>query len=90
MTSSSNTKRKDPFAAPEWCSLESLYGSTELHGDALEQMATWREDLTIRIRRATLKFEILGLMTRSRGRLSARLLSSTAAARCSGGAHDKT
>jgi hypothetical protein len=33
----------------------------ELHGDALEQMATWRQDLTMRIRRATLKFELIGL-----------------------------
>ena len=33
----------------------------ELHGDALEQMATWRDDLTIRIRRAVLKFELIGL-----------------------------
>jgi hypothetical protein len=59
--SSSNTKRKDSFAAPEWCSLESLHDSTELHGEALEQMATWREDLTVRIRRAVLKFELIGL-----------------------------
>jgi hypothetical protein len=58
---SSNTNRKDSFAAPEWCSLESLHDSTELHDDALEQMASWREDLTIRIRRATLKFELIGL-----------------------------
>jgi hypothetical protein len=58
---SGNTNRKDSFAAPEWCSLESLHDSTELHGDALEQMASWREDLTIRIRRATLKFELIGL-----------------------------
>jgi hypothetical protein len=59
--SSSNTKRKDSFAAPEWCSLESLHDSTELHGDALEIMATWRECLSVRIRRATLKFELIGL-----------------------------
>ena len=59
--SSSNTNRKDSFAAPEWCSLERLTNVMELHGDALEQMATWREDLTIRIRRATLKFELIGL-----------------------------
>ena len=57
----SNIKRKDLFAAPEWCSLESLHDSTEIHTDALEQMATWREDLTIRIRSATLKFELVGL-----------------------------
>ena len=59
--SSSNTKRKDSFAAPEWCSLESLHDSMELHGDALEQMAIWHEDLTVRIRRALLKFELVGL-----------------------------
>jgi hypothetical protein len=47
--------------APEWCSLERLANVMELHGDALEQMAAWREDLTIRIRRATLKFELIGL-----------------------------
>ena len=58
---SSSTKREDSFAAPEWCSLESLHDSTELHGDALEQMATWREDLTVRVRRALLKFELIGL-----------------------------
>ncbi len=54
-------QRKDSFAAPEWCSLESLSEVAELHGDALEQMATWREDLTIRLRRARLKFELVGL-----------------------------
>jgi hypothetical protein len=58
---SSNTKRKESFEAPEWCSLESLGNTTALHADALEQIATWREDLTIRIRRATLKFELIGL-----------------------------
>jgi hypothetical protein len=58
---SSNTKRKDSFAAPEWCSLESLSDSMELHGEALEQIATWREDLTVRIRRAQLKFQLIGL-----------------------------
>lgn len=62
--SSGNTKRKRKdysFAAPEWCSLESLNETMELHVDALEVMATWREDLTIRTRRATLKFELIGL-----------------------------
>ena len=54
-------KRNHSFAAPEWCSLESLNNVAELHGDALEQMATWREDLTVRIRRALLKFELIGL-----------------------------
>ena len=60
---SGNTKRKrnDSFAAPEWCSLESLDAKIELHADALEQIATWREDLTIRTQRATLKFELIGL-----------------------------
>jgi hypothetical protein len=41
--------------------LERLTNVMGLHGDAVEQMATWREDLTIRIRRATLKFELIGL-----------------------------
>ena len=85
---SSNTKRKDLFAAPEWCSLESLHDSTELHGDALEQMATWREDLTIRLRRALSSLNLLDSMRRSRQHLSVRLPSSTAAARCWGGGHE--
>jgi hypothetical protein len=54
-------KRDCKYAAPEWCQLESLSRETELHGEALAQMATWREDLTVRIRRATLKFELIGL-----------------------------
>ena len=66
---SGNTNRKDSFAAPEWCSLESLHDSTELHGEALEQMATWREDLTVRIRRAVLKFELIGLDEAEQGTL---------------------
>ena len=53
--------KRQSVAPEEWCSLESLHVSTELHGDALEQMATWREDLTIRLRRARLKFELVGL-----------------------------
>ena len=57
----SNTKHKDSFAAAEWGSLESLSETMEVHGDALEQMAAWLDDLTIRIRRATLKFELIGL-----------------------------
>ena len=54
------TKRQS-VAPEEWCSLERLTNVMEMHGDALEQMATWREDLTIRIRRAVLKFELIGL-----------------------------
>jgi hypothetical protein len=52
---------KQSFAAPEWCQLESLTEGMEQLGDALEHMATWREDLTIRLRRALLKFELIGL-----------------------------
>ena len=43
----------------------------ELHADALEQMATWREDLTIRTRRALLKFELVGLDEAEREREAA-------------------
>ena len=53
-------KRKS-VAPEEWCSLERLTNTMEMHGEALEQMATWREDLTVRIRRAVLKFELIGL-----------------------------
>jgi predicted DNA-binding transcriptional regulator AlpA len=53
--------KRQSVAPEEWCSLESLNETMELHGDALEQMATWREDFTIRIRRAVLKFELIGL-----------------------------
>ena len=53
--------KRQSLAPEEWCSLERLANVMELHGDALEQMATWREDLTIRVRRATLKFELIGL-----------------------------
>jgi hypothetical protein len=53
--------KRQSLAPEEWCSLERLTNVMGRHGDALEQMATWREDLTIRIRRATLKFELIGL-----------------------------
>ena len=53
--------KRQSLAPEEWYSLERPTNVMELHGDALEQMATWRQDLTIRIRRATLKFELIGL-----------------------------
>jgi hypothetical protein len=53
--------KRQSLTPEKWCSLERLTNVMELHGDALEQMATWREDLTIRIRRATLKLELIGL-----------------------------
>jgi hypothetical protein len=53
--------KRQSIAPQEWCSLERLSSVMEMRGDALEQMATWREDLTIRIRRALLKFEHIGL-----------------------------
>jgi hypothetical protein len=53
--------KRQSLAPEEWCSLERLSSVMDIHGDALEQMATWSEDLTIRIRLARLKFELIGL-----------------------------
>ena len=53
--------KRQSIAPEEWCSLERLTNAMEMHCDALEHMATWREDLTVRVRRARLKFELIGL-----------------------------
>ena len=44
--------KRQSIAPEELCSLERLTNAMEMHGDALEQIATWRKDLTIRVRRA--------------------------------------
>ena len=61
--------KRQSIAPEEWCSLERLSSVMDIHGDALEQIATWHEDLTIRIRRARLKFELIGLDEAEQGAL---------------------
>jgi hypothetical protein len=43
----------------------------ENHLQALEQMAAWREDLTTRLRRSELKFQLIGLDQEEQDKLAA-------------------
>ena len=80
--------KRQRIAPEEWCSLERLASVTEIHGDALEQMATWREDRSPLTSRTTQSLNLLNSMRLSRQRLSVRPRSSIAAAKCWGGGHE--